>query len=202
MHSKINLAGILLSSILAVTMVVSGAMAVDNIVANPDFEVDTEGWSIGADYGSLSIDGASFVGGGNVLFAQIDSVGANNWEPEIHSPPFDLVTGTTYTYAFWAKTEPGLTRTLGPALEQLETYVSIGEEITVTDEWQEFYYTGEWTHPTSPPQVVIHIGFQTQLGSVWFSHFRVYEGDFVEEAASSVTPVNRLTTAWGQIKSR
>ena len=202
MHSKINLAGILLSSILAVTMVVSGAMAVDNIVANPDFEVDTEGWSIGADYGSLSIDGASFVGGGNVLFAQIDSVGANNWEPEIHSPPFDLVTGTTYTYAFWAKTEPGLTRTLGPALEQLETYVSIGEEITVTDEWQEFHYTGEWTHPTSPPQVVIHIGFQTQLGSVWFSHFRVYEGDFVEEAVSSVTPVDRLTTAWGQIKSR
>lgn len=202
MHSKINLAGILLSSILALTMVVSGAMAADNMVANPDFEVDTEGWSIGSDYGSLSIDGPSFVGGGNVLFAQIDSVGANSWEPEVHSPAFDLVNGTTYTYAFWAKTEPGATRALSCSFEQNETYVGIGEGITVTDEWVDYHFTGEWVDPSSPPDVVIHIGFEFLLDDVWFSHFRVYEGDYVAEAASSVTPLNRLATAWGQIKSR
>ncbi|MFC1718281.1 hypothetical protein ACFL6S_31790, partial [Candidatus Poribacteria bacterium] len=64
-------------------------------------------------------------------------------------------------------------------------------------------------NPSSPPSVVIHIGWELQLGNVWLSHFRVYEGDWVEEDLEIpgqekilVTPLGRLATAWGQVKSR
>jgi hypothetical protein len=194
MYSKIGLAGVFMS-----IMLVSGAMAA-NMVANPDFLVDTEGYSIGADYATLSVDGAGIVG--NAMLATINSVGENAWEPEIHSPTFDLVNGTTYTYAFWAKTEPGATRDLAPQFEQLDTWVGLGEGITVTDQWVDYHFTGVWEHPSSPPQVVVHIGFEFLLEDVWFSHFRVYEGDYVEEGLAPVTPVGRLATSWAAIKSR
>jgi hypothetical protein len=181
------------------------------MLTNPDFEVNTAGWSISAAFGTLTIDKKEDpVGGiGNVVYAQINSVGAENWEPEIHSPPFDLENGETYTYSFWAKCEPEEIRTLSPQFEQLDTWVGMGQGITVTEEWQEFHYTGIWNNPTSPPQVVIHIGFNLQLVDVWFCHFRVYNDQYEEEDLEidgqrriAVTPVSNTATAWGKIKSR
>ncbi len=197
MFSKIGLAGILLLAIM-----VAGAAAVTNMVDNPDFEVDTSGYSFGADYGTFTVDPSVPGIVGNAALAKVTSVGANAWEPEIHTPPFDLVNGVTYTYAFWAKTEPGVTRPLGCSFEQNETWVSVGEEITVTDQWVDYHYTGEWIHPSSPPQVFVHIAFNLQLEDVWFSHFRVYEGEYVEEELASVTPMDSSATSWGKIKSR
>jgi hypothetical protein len=58
----------------------------------------------------------------------------------------------------------------------------------------------------SPPNVVIHIQFNNIKDDVWFDHFRVYQGEYVPEELGqpkiSVTPMGRLATAWGQIKSR
>jgi len=192
----------LLSGIAALAMLASGALAADNMIDNPDLLVDTEGYSFGADYGTFLVDPSVPGIVGNAALAKVDAVGTEAWEPEIHSPAFDLENGKTYTYAFWAKTEPGKTRTLSPRFEQLDTWVGIGENITVTDQWVDYHFTGEWTHPSSPPQVVIHIGFDLQLEDVWFSHFRAYEGEYVEEPLAPVTPMDRLATAWGQIKSR
>jgi hypothetical protein len=197
MYSKISLAGIVLFAVL-----VSGATAVTNMVDNPDFDVDTAGYSFGADYGTFTVDPSVSGIIGNAALAEVTSVGENAWEPEIHSPPFDLVNGTTYTYSFWAKTEPGMTRTLSPQFEQLDTWVGMGEGIEVTDQWQEFHYTGVWENPSSPPQVVVHVGFDTQLEDVWFSHFMAYEGEYVPEELASVTPMDSSATAWGKIKSR
>jgi len=212
MRLHTTMVGILLSCMFVLTMLVSGAAAqddeIENIVPNPDFLDGTNGWTISGGFGVLSVDNKEESPTGTpVLMATINSVGAENWEPEIHSPSFPLKNGETYTYSFWAKAEEGSNRTLGPALEQLETYVSIGQGITLTDQWVEYHYTGIWTHPTSPPQVVIHIGFQLQTDDVWFSHFRVYEGEYVEEEIDegpkiAVTPAHRLTTTWGKIKNR
>lgn len=199
MRSKIS---VLFSGIAALTMLVSGALAVDNMVDNPDFEVDAEGYSFGADYGTFTVDPSVPGIVGNAALAKVDKVGPEAWQPEIHSPTFDLENGKTYTLAFWAKTEPGMTRDLSPRFEQLDTWVGIGEDITVTDQWVDYHFTGIWEHPSSPPQVVIHIGFNLLLEDVWFSHFRAYEGEYVEEPLAPVTPMGRLTTAWGQIKSR
>lgn len=197
MYSKISLAGILLLAVL-----VAGAAAVTNMVDNPDFLVDTSGYSFGADYGTFTVDPSVSGIVGNAAKAEVTSVGENAWEPEIHSPAFDLEQGKTYTYSFWAKTEPGATRALSCSFEQLDIWVGIGETITVNDQWQEYHYTGEWTDPGSPPQVVIHIGFEFLLEDVWFSHFLVYEGDYVEEELASVTPMDSSATSWGKIKSR
>ncbi len=179
------------------------AIAVTNLVKNGDFVKDTEGWSFGADYGSFLVDPSVKGIQGNSALAKVEKVGANAWEPEIHSPGFDLVNGKKYTYAFWAKAEPGKTRTLSCRFEQLDTWVGIGEDITIDDQWKDYHFTGVWTHPSSPPQVVIHIAMNVApnpLVDVWFSHFRVYEGDYVEEKLTPVMPVEKLASSWGKIK--
>lgn len=184
------------------------AKEVQNILKNPDFEVDTNGWSIGAG-GILQIDKKEkSPTGHNVVKAIVDAVGANAWEPEIHSPAFDLVNGKTYTYAFWAKTEDGKTRTLSCRFEQLDTWVGIGQDVLINDQWKDYHFTGVWTHPSSPPQVVIHIALNVPpapLADAWLCHFRVYEGNYIEEQVGgkprSVDQGKTLSIAWGRVKS-
>jgi len=205
-----SIAGILLPCILVLTMLVSGAVAqdeeIENLLQNADFEIGLDGWTFGEKL-SIDFDEEPIVEGGSVAYAEVNNVGPEAWVPEIHSPQFNLENGKTYTFSFWAKAEAGSVRTLSPSFEQLDTWVGIGTNITLSDEWQEFHHTGVWTHPSSPPQVVVHIGFDLQLDNVWFSHFRVYEGDYVEEDIEgqkkiAVTPAGRLPIVWGAIKNR
>ncbi|MBM3212400.1 hypothetical protein FJZ33_09275 [Candidatus Poribacteria bacterium] len=186
------------------------AKEIENLLNNPDFAIDTNGWSLGG--GNIfAIDKKEkSPTGHNVVKATIEVVGANAWEPEIHSPGFDLKNGKKYTYAFWAKTEPGVSRTLGARFEQLNTWVGTGQDILINDQWQDYHFTGVWTHPGSPPQVVIHIALNVQpkpLADAWFAYFRVYEGDYVEEKIGgvkpkAVTPVGNLAIPWGEIKNK
>ncbi len=213
MRLRTSIAGVLLPCILALTMLVSGAVAqdeIENMLTNPDFENGTTGWSFG---GMMNIDfDEDPVGGfGQVGYFEALVVGPDNWVPEMHSPPFALENGKEYTYSFWAKAEEGTGgRDLAPSFEQLDTWVGIGSNIKVAEEWQEHHFTGVWTHPSSPPNVVFHIGWELQMGAVWLSHFRVYEGDWEEEDIDlddqwpriAVTPMDRLATAWGHIKSK
>lgn len=211
MRLSIILVGIFLAGVL-----ISGATAIDdeieNLLTNPDFENGTQGWTIGsmADgaAGSISIDNkedspAEF---GQVMFVQIDGVGNDSWEPEVHSPKFDVEIGEQYTVDFWAKTEPDITRPIGVKFEQDQTWVGPSTTVNLTGEWQLFSYSPIMTMD-SPPQVVIHIQFNNIKENVWFAHFRIYEGEYVEEDLEgrpriAVTPMDRLTTAWGEIKRR
>jgi hypothetical protein len=206
---------ILLSVVSILTVFVSGAAAQDDeveiILSNPDFELGLEGWTIGsmADgaAGALSIDKKeeSPAGFGQVLFAQIDGVGNDAWEPEIHSPAFDVEQGVVYTCSFWAMAEPDSVRSIGVKFEQLDTWTGPSQTFSINDEWTEYHFSPEMTMG-SPPQVVIHIQFNGVKDDVWFAHFRVYEGEYVEEDLGqpriSVTPAGRMATAWGKIKIR
>jgi hypothetical protein len=189
---------VLLATIIVLAMVVSGVAAVDNMVDNPGFDVDLEGWSIGAE-GELSIAAVGIAG--NCMFAAINELGADAWVPEIHSPAFGLNMGTTYTMDFWAKTEPGMTRDLGVKFEQLDLWGGPSGIVNVTDQWEHLYFTGE-SDFQSPPDSVIHIQFEGSLADIWFDEFRVYEGEYQEPDLASVTPMDRLTTSWGRIKSK
>ena len=212
MHLYISRSGMLVSGILALAMLVSGTMAgdeIENMLINADFENGTTGWSFGG-VANIDFDEEPVGGFGQVAYFNALVVGPEAWNPEIHSPPFNLENGKQYTYSFWAKAgEEGAGRTLSPTFEQLDTWVGVGSQnITVGEDWQEYHATGVWTH-ASTPAVVIHIGWNLQEGGVWFSHFRVYEGEWIEEEIEiggqqkiSVTPMGRLATAWGQIKSR
>jgi len=199
MNSKI---GVFILVLLFSMMLVSiASSAITNLVKNPDFEKDIEGWTIGADYGSLSIDKAEKAIFGNVLFAKIDKLGANAWEPEIHSPDFALGNGKTYTIDFWAKTEANKKRNLMVKFEQLEVWGGPSDIINVDDKWKVYHLTLK-SDFQSPPNSVIHIQFEGSVDDVWFSHFRVYEGEYVAEVLSSVKSADKLATAWGQVKSK
>ena len=198
MRTKLVILAMLLSSVLVFTLPISGIAAVKNLVGNPDFAKDTEGWSIGADFATLTIDkNEKGVGGSNVILANVTKVGANAWEPEIHSPAFDLAKGKKFTMSLWAKADKAHPLIL--KFEQLDLWGGPTQDIKATTTWAEYHFT-PLMDIGSPPQFVIHVEFGGQTGKVWFSHFLVYEGDFVPEVLSPVTPTGRLATAWGEIK--
>jgi len=200
MGSKISIMGILL--LVLALMLASGAVAVENMVKNPDFDKDMEGWTLGCltdgAAGELLLEAGLM---GNCMHAKIDALGNDGWEPEIHSPDFAVDNGKTYTIAFLAKTEAGKTRDLGVKFEQLDIWGGPSGPVTVTDQWKDLHFTGVMDFQ-SPPNSVIHIQFEGSTADVWLDHFRVYPGDYVEEKLAPVTPTGRLTTVWGQIKSR
>jgi len=177
------------------------AMAITNLVKNGDFEKDTEGWSFGADYGSLTIDKKEKGIVGNAIYVKVDKLGANPWEPEIHSPDFPLNLNKTYTVDFWAKTEPGKKRNLMVKFEQLDKWGGPSGIVTIDDQWKVYHLTLV-SDFQSPPNSVIHIQFEGSVDDVWFSHFRVYEGQYVPEALSPVSPASKLASKWGEIKSK
>lgn len=210
MYQKITLFGVLLSVLLAMVMLIPDVKAkeIENLLINPDFDNranPTQGWTIGAE-GALSIDKKEESPTGHpVLLATINAAGAEDWVPEIHSPSFDVEIDKMYTIDFYAKTEQDATRPLGVKFEQLDTWVGPATTVTLTDEWQQVVYSPIMTMK-SPPQVVIHIQFNKLLEDVWFSHFRVYQGKFVEDEGGpppkAVKPLEKLATAWGKVKSR
>lgn len=215
MKSRVSIIGILcLSGLLLIVLSKGVATAgddIENMVANPDFEEGTTGWTIGclADgaAGLLSTEKVKpAVGGamGDCLYAKIDGVGNDAHEPEIHSPSFEVKNGKVYTVSFWAKTEAGVERVIGVKFEQLDTWVGPSEKFTITDEWTEYHFSPAMTMG-SPPAVVIHIQFDFLKDDVWFDHFRVYLGEYVAEDISpdqAVEPVGKLSATWGDIKSR
>jgi hypothetical protein len=199
MVSKI--AVLILVMLFSIIMVSGATSAITNMVDNPDFVNDTEGWSIGADYGSLTIDKNEKGIVGNAVYCKVDRLGANPWEPEIHSPSFPLDKGKTYTIDFWAKTEAGKTRNLMVKFEQLDIWGGPSDTVIVTDKWQHHHITAV-SDFQSPPNSVIHIQFEGSVDDVWFSHFRVYVGEYVPEVLSAVTPISKLTTTWGEIRGK
>jgi hypothetical protein len=187
------------------------AQEIENLLSNPDFEIDTNGWTIGAG-STLSIDKKEKCPTGtNAVMATIDVVGANAWEPEIHSPSFALEQEETYTYSFWARTEEGETKAIYSCFESNSPSWAgaAGIDIVLTEEWQEYHATALWTNETRPV-VVIHIALNyppTEMNDMWIAHAKVYEGDYVEEEIEglepqAVTPVGNLAIPWGEIKGR
>ena len=187
------------------------AKEIENLLSNPDFKVNTAGWELG-DGNIFAIDKKETCPTGtNVAKAAIEAVGANNWNPELHSPSFALDSSKTYTYSFWAKTEPGKTKLINPSFESNDPVWAgaAGTSVTLTDQWVEYHSTAVWGNENRPV-VVIHIALNnppTHLNDLWIAHAKVYEGAFVEEKIvgekpKAVTPGEKLASSWGSIKSR
>ena len=202
---------IIFVSVLLILAPNSIAQEIENLLSNPDFEVDTNGWSIGAG-NTLAIDKKEECPTGtNAVMATVDVVGANAWEPEIHSPSFALEQEETYTYSFWAKTEEGETKAIYSSFESNSPAWAgaAGMNITLTEEWLEYHATALWTNE-SRDVVVIHIALNyppTEMNDMWIAHAKVYEGDYVEEEIEglqpkAVTPVGNLAITWGKVKGK
>jgi len=198
-------------SVMLILAPYSIAQDIENMLSNPDFKMDTNGWTLGMG-NILAIDfDEECPTGTNVAKAAIETVGAAGWEPEIHSPSFALANGKTYTYSFWAKTEPGETKEVHTSFESNDPAWAGAGSITIflTDEWMEYHSTAAWTNEDRPV-VVIHFGLNyppTEMLDMWVAHAKVYEGSYVEEEIElsepkAVTPVGSLAVSWGKIKSR
>jgi hypothetical protein len=206
--SKINIVwGVLLSAILILAFGVSTTTAqeIKNLLKNPDFEVDAANWTIGAG-GTWSIDKKEKFPVGQVVKAQIDNPGADDWVPETHSNMFDVKNATVYTCSFWAKSDADV-RPIGVKFEQDQTWTGPSQTFNLNMEMKEYNFSPTMTMG-SPPQVVIHIQYNKIKGSVWFAHFRVYEGKYVKDnidlnaKPKAVNPGEKLASSWGSIKSR
>jgi hypothetical protein len=199
---------------LAVALILASdsiAKDIENLLSNPDFEVDTNGWSLG-NGNIFAIDKKEKCPTGtNVVKATIDAVGANAWEPEIHSPTFALAQNKTYTWSFWAKTEPGKTKAISICFESNAPAWAgaAAMNVTLTDQWVEYHSTAVWANENRA-QVVIHIACNyppTEKNDLWIARAKVYEGAFEEEEIpglkpKAVTPGEKLASSWGEIKTR
>jgi len=193
---------LLLAIMLVFSFSDTNAKEIENLVFNPDFESGVDGWSLGLG-NVFAVDKKEKFAVGNVVLADVQNVGANDWEPEIHSKGFDVKNGTMYTCSFWAKADAK--RSIGVKFEQLDTWVGPAQNFNLSEgELTEYFFSPVMTM-SSPPQVVVHIQFNKQKGKVWLAHFRVYEGkyvadDLVAKPKIAVQPSGNLTSTWGKIK--
>ena len=74
----------------------------------------------------------------------------------------------------------------------------------INDEWQE--YSRTWVQSLDG-SATIHMGLGQVKGDVWLDHFRLYEGDYVEEDLEkfvidqAVEFRDKLAVTWGGIRA-
>lgn len=79
----------------------------------------------------------------------------------------------------------------------------LSKEITITEEWKEFW--GTFVMPVDDNIAGVYIESRDTVGLTWFDHFRLYEGDYFEEdigqKEKAVTPYGNLISTWAKVKS-
>ena len=184
----------------------------DNLVQNYDFEDATFApWTMWVEDGSIKgstimeVDDKDSFTGDQSLSIDISKKGSGQ-RVELHQNPFTLKMGDKLTYAFWAKVEEGEVREAGMRCNhRADPWTTYGSSnITITEEWTEFYTTVNITVDDSV--VGIYVELRDTEGITWFDRFRFYEGDYepedLEEAPDiAVKPHSKMASMWASIKS-
>ena len=204
---------ILALSILLAAFLISQGDAVEegeNILANPDFDLDKDGWdfhvSVPLALAEFKIDESI---GGKYALIEINEPGTGASQIQLRQMGTGLEAGITYTFAVWLRTESGATRTLelrgvGRTPEDKPaTYKK--ETVTITDEWAEYHTTWEQSvDDLENGRVGLLLGkFE---GDVWVDHARHYIGEYQEEdiqvaPAATARPQGKLATTWANLKA-
>ena len=130
--------------------------------------------------------------GSYCLHVVVNTTGENFYSGGVQ-PVYDGIfeKGKTYTLSAWLKCDEG-TRPINfkPELAQ-DPWTGYGaQEITMTEEWAEYYITTPvMTEDVSPAAITFHI--QYSPGEFWMDHVQFYEGDYVPTVfGPKVAPVN------------
>jgi hypothetical protein len=153
------------------------------------------------------VDWESFTGSQSLL-VEITKRGGGQ-RIELHqgghgTPAFHLKKGQKLTYAFWAKTEGERicwAKMYAAHREPPWAVYGRNEGIKITNEWTEFWTPVDaWA---DDDLVGIHVELNdSREGSVWFDHFRLYEGDYVDEFPRiAVEPRTKLASTWAAIRN-
>ncbi len=182
----------------------------ENLVQNADFENFNQApWTMWVEDGNaramIIIDDEESLTGDQSLLIDIDQKGGGQ-RVELHQDPFNLKNGQQLTYAFWAKLEEGEVRPAKMiANHRAAPWTSYASKaITITEEWTEFWAPVNMTADDN--NVGIYVELRDTVGLVWFDHFRLYEGEYVEEELEgvgkiAVEPRSKLISTWAGIKS-
>ena len=188
------------------------ALAQVNILQNADFEDATNApWTMwvedqaGGAAAAMIVDNSESITGNQSLLIDITAQGGDK-RVELHQNKFDLQNGQILTYAFWAKTEAGKTRSARMiSNERAAPWTSYGSQnIEINDQWTEFWVPVEMTVDSANVGIYVELKDTPAPARIWFDHFRFYVGDFVEEdltGPASVEPHRKSTSTWAAIKS-
>jgi len=124
------------------------------------------------------------------LHVVIPGGATNFWDSGMTDGSFTFEAGQKYTFCAFVKSKEGeLQINFKPERAQ-DPWEGYGEQVfTMTEEWQEFHVTTPvFTETITPASPTFHYSFTAQ--DFWIDAVRLYEGDYVPPAFSSMTARN------------
>ena len=184
----------------------------DNVVKNPEFETGATFWNleVHTDFVNavMSEDRIDAIGDNRCVRIDINKIepGSEVWRLQFKQKGHVVKGGRTYTWSFWAKTEGWREATVWVGMEADPWAVlGVDENIELESEWQEYHFTFPASKDYDNTRLSIQLAGSPE--PVWVDHVRFYEGDYEEEdfeeimKQRSVTPVGKLSSTWGEIKT-
>jgi hypothetical protein len=182
--------------------------ALENFLQNADFE--NQGfapWTMWVEDASaqalMAVDKKISFEGTQSLQIDIKKRGGGK-RVELHQNPLFLKKGQKLTLAMWAKVTDDEIRPAKMIVNhRADPWTSyLFKEITIKWEWIEFWAT--FTMPADDNIVGVYIEMIDNAGQIWFDHFRLYEGNYIEEnlggQKKAIQPNEKMATTWSKVK--
>jgi hypothetical protein len=183
----------------------------DNVVINGDFELQFQSWSFWTEGGAVAerqvvnknIDP---IDGENIAYVKVTNGGGASNHIQFYQGGITLNKDKKYTACIWAYNDVDQ-RPANLAIHHHENPWTgyANKNIAFGTSWAE--YTLTFTQPVSDNNVRVNISLGGSKGDVWVDHVRIYEGEYFDDEVrkpakpKSVDSLDKLTTAWGNIKS-
>lgn len=113
---------------------------------------------------------------GRVLHAQLNSLGVNPWDFQVHQTGLNLEEGKLYTLSFKIKAEPARNVSVG-ARWDVENWRSVGlsESVPADGQWRSYQFTFR-AHDVNPNHCRISFNGTNVLGSMWLADVSLRAG--------------------------
>jgi hypothetical protein len=161
------------------------ALTTPNLLGESTFERDLAGWDLWADTASgysatVTLDMTTAAQGSASARVDVVQSQGTDWRVEFSKAPVGVISGTAYTFSFWAKADADRVArdaTIAAALQQNEDpwegYLWF-DDITLTKDWQAYEISG--IASGSDPAAVLHLEVGATTGAVWFDDVRLQTG--------------------------
>ena len=154
------------------------ALTTPNLLKDGTFEAGVETWELWADdgYAATAAQDTTTAAEGNASArVEVTASQGADWRVEFSKAPVEVISGTEYTLAFWAKADAP--RTIAAWVQQTSapwtSYLSF-EEIGLTPTWTAYTFHG--LSAGDDAGTALHIGLGATTGTVWLDDVRLQEG--------------------------
>ena len=185
---------------------------IENLIKGGDFEedADLQHWGIGLREGiaSMTRDEEESVVGDFSLFFEIEEVSpVNPINPDLYNNTDGGITlekGETYTWSAFLKAEAVRDVRLYVQLERDPWTVYANKQVTVGEEWEEYWVTFEQPETAMPVRVwFLNTGSDIDF---WVDGVRVFVGEYAPTEIGGIRALSmtteKIATTWAAIKDR